>query len=169
MEITMERNTINVSRRASGRSSNDGDAARHHARRDGDELGTSASDWEPRPRPGFTLVEIMIVVAIIGLLAGIAIPGFIKARNSARVKSCISNLKTLNAAKVQWAFAERKRTTSIPLAAEVIPYLREGSLPECPAGGTYRLRSLARNPACTLWSDGHTLMNLNQDDDPFVD
>jgi prepilin-type N-terminal cleavage/methylation domain-containing protein len=131
--------------------------------------GQTKMNLRQRARQGFTLVEIMIVVAIIALLAAVAIPGFIKSRNSARVKSCISNLKTLNAAKVQWAFNERKATASIPVAADVFPYLRDGRLPECPAGGTYRLRSLARNPACTLWSDGHTLMNLNMDDDPFID
>jgi prepilin-type N-terminal cleavage/methylation domain-containing protein len=56
-----------------------------------------------RKRTGFTLVEIMIVVAIIGLLAAIAIPAFMKARNSARRNGCINNLRQIDGAKDQYA------------------------------------------------------------------
>ena len=48
---------------------------------------------------GFTLVEIMIVVAIIGLLAAIAIPNFVKARGSAQKNACIRNLREIDGAK----------------------------------------------------------------------
>ncbi len=52
-----------------------------------------------RRKKGFTLVEIMIVVAIIGLLAAIAIPAFMKARNSARRNACINNLRQIDGGK----------------------------------------------------------------------
>src|SRR5208337_5006652 len=54
-------------------------------------------------RRGFTLVEIMIVVAIIGMLASIAVPNFMKARTMARQKSCISNLQSIDGAIETWA------------------------------------------------------------------
>ncbi|MCL6624082.1 MAG: prepilin-type N-terminal cleavage/methylation domain-containing protein, partial [Fimbriimonadales bacterium] len=56
-----------------------------------------------RRRKGFTLVEIMIVVLIIGILLAIAIPNFMRARETSRTKSCISNLRQIDAAKEQWA------------------------------------------------------------------
>jgi prepilin-type N-terminal cleavage/methylation domain-containing protein len=71
---------------------------------------------------GFTLVEIMIVVAVIGLLALIAIPNFRKHRNSARVKVCMENLRVLDGAMAQWGLDARKSTTSIPSTTDVIPY-----------------------------------------------
>lgn len=120
-------------------------------------------------RSGFTLVEIMIVVAIIALLAVIATPHFLKARNSARVKACMENLRVMDAAKTQWAFDYRQPTSAYPLSTDIVPYLRDGGMPACPANGTYRIRSLRRQPICSLYPEGHTLANLNGDDDPLAD
>jgi prepilin-type N-terminal cleavage/methylation domain-containing protein len=122
-----------------------------------------------RATRGFTLVEIMIVVAIIALLAVIAIPNFLKSRNSARVKACMSNLRVMDTAKAQWAFDSRQPSSAIPTSTDLVPYLRDARLPDCPANGSYRIRRLTRQPNCSLWPQGHTLANLDGDDDPDSD
>ena len=61
-------------------------------------------------KAAFTLVEIMIVVAIIGLLAAIAIPNFVKARENAQLNSILNNLRIIEGAKDQWALEAKKGT-----------------------------------------------------------
>src|SRR5687768_17088953 len=79
---------------------------------------------EFRANRGFTLVEIMIVVAIIGLLASIAIPSFTKAKSKAQLSACVRNLQQIDGAKTQWAL-EKKRTAGAPIVeSEVNDYLR---------------------------------------------
>src|SRR5438552_16802216 len=85
---------------------------------------------------GFTLVEIMIVVAIIGLLAAIAIPNFARARTTSQLNACINNLRQLDGAKQSWALERNLPSGATPVATDVQPYLGRGSggiLPICPA------------------------------------
>ena len=80
-------------------------------------------------RGGFTLVEIMIVVAIIGLLAAIAIPNFVKAREQAQLNSIVNNLRITEGAKDQWALENKKGTGSTPVATDLAPYMKNNAFP----------------------------------------
>lgn len=107
-------------------------------------------------KAGFTLVEIMIVVAIIGLLAAIAIPNFVKARQTAQTNACINNLRIIDAAKQQWALEKGKKSDDTPTEEDLQPYIgRNGKFPKCPQGGTYTIGSVGESPTCSI--PGHQL------------
>ena len=77
---------------------------------------------------GFTLVEIMIVVAIIGLLAAIAIPNFVKARETAQLNSIFNNLRIIEGAKDQWALESKNGTGAATSLVIISEYLKGGTV-----------------------------------------
>jgi len=115
---------------------------------------------------GFTLIEIMIVVAIIGLLAAIAIPNFVHARTTAQQNACINNLRQIDGAKQQWALETKAAATVSPSSDQIQPYMGRGSggsLPVCPlySGNSfttsYSINSLQVAPQCLISSTNHIL------------
>ena len=101
-------------------------------------------------KSGFTLVEIMIVVAIIGLLAAIAIPNFVKARTASQANACIANMKQVEGAKATWALEAKKNNSDVPTAADLFgatQYIR--TAPVCPSGtAIYALTAVDSPQAC---------------------
>lgn len=105
-------------------------------------------------KKAFTLAEIMIVVAIIGLVAAIAIPNFVKAREAAQRNGCIANLKQIQNAIQVWALDQNKSSTdSVSLDVLVPDYLKK--TPVCPKGGVYTLTTVDSDPTCNI--AGHNL------------
>ncbi|MDW8107535.1 MAG: prepilin-type N-terminal cleavage/methylation domain-containing protein [Armatimonadota bacterium] len=106
-----------------------------------------------RAKRGFTLVEIMIVVLIIGILLAIAVPNFIGARERSRANACRSNLRQIQAAKEQWAMATNQGPTAEPNWNNLVPTFIQRQ-PSCPSGGNYTIGNMSTNPTCSIGNNG---------------
>ena len=91
-----------------------------------------------------------VSLASIVLLLPIAIPNFVKARETAQMNACINNLRQIDVAKQQWALENNKKGTDTPTQAEVVHYLKDGRFPVCLQGGTYTIGANAEEPACSI-------------------
>ena len=107
-------------------------------------------------RGAFTLTEIMIVVAMIGLLTAIALPNYVEGRTNRQGNACIENLQRLTGAKFTWAVENKMVSSATPVDADLFgPMLYLRDKPECPAGGTYTLNRVRAKPVCSI--NGHAI------------
>lgn len=102
-----------------------------------------------RPRNGFTLVEIMIVVLIIGVLLAVAVPQFMKSREGASARACQHNLKQILGAKERWAMENNRSATDTPDWPDLAPFFVRTE-PKCPAGGSYTVGRMDQLPICDV-------------------
>ena len=94
-----------------------------------------------RKQKGFTLVEIMVVVVIVGLLSALAVVSFMKARTDTHTNTCKNNLRLIDAAVDQYALVNSNALpASMNLLVGTNVYLK--STPFCSGGGTYTLPSV---------------------------
>lgn len=89
-------------------------------------------------------------IAMVGLLAAIAIPNFVKARQTAQMNMCINNLRMIDAAKQQWALENSKEATDTPTQGEIAVYLKNQQFPACVAGGVYIINAVGEEPTCSI-------------------
>jgi prepilin-type N-terminal cleavage/methylation domain-containing protein len=109
---------------------------------------------------GFTLVEIMIVVAIIGLLASIAIPNITQARDKARQNVCIANLQQIEGAIHRWSLDMNKDEGEAVAYSDIRNYLKRSVV--CPSGGSsfedsYAISTVDTAPTCLRKPAAHKL------------
>ena len=113
-------------------------------------------------KAGFTLVELMIVVAVIGLLTTIAIPNFVRARTQSQTNACINNLRQIDDATQVWALDNRQAANATVRFTDIQPYLKGPVM--CPSAGTdatfancYTLTTVSNKPACQMVPTAHVL------------
>ena len=93
-------------------------------------------------------IGVAMSILMIPLLAAIAIPNFVKARTTAQMNACISNLRMIDGAKQQWALENKKQAPDTPKAQDLAPFLREQT--KCPAGGVYTFHTVGEKPTCSI-------------------
>ena len=104
-----------------------------------------------RRRRGFTLIEVMVVVLILGVLVGISVPNFLQARATAHTKTCVQALYEIQAAKEQWAMDKNEPATATPPATDLYgpgKYLK--TQPKCPSDGAYIIGGVNTPPTCSV-------------------
>ena len=95
---------------------------------------------------------VLLAIVMIPMMVAIAIPNFVKARQTSQMHACINNLRLIEGAKQQWKLEHNKQATDIPTESDLAPYLRSAQPLKCPAGGEYKINSLEEPPTCSIAS-----------------
>jgi prepilin-type N-terminal cleavage/methylation domain-containing protein len=103
-----------------------------------------------RTRAAFTLVEIMIVVAIIGLLAAIAVPNLIRARERTQLSLIQNNLRLIDSAKSQWSLENGQSSSATATTEQLAPYFNKGEFPEPVVDETYNVGKVNESATASL-------------------
>jgi hypothetical protein len=94
-------------------------------------------------------IGIALSLFMIPLMVAIAIPNFVKAKETAQKNACINHLQQISGAKRSWAAENKKEDDAIPTAQDLSLYLKSGTL-SCPAGGVYSINSMSQKPTCSI-------------------
>jgi hypothetical protein len=94
-------------------------------------------------------ISIGLSIVMLPILAAIAIPNFVRAREVAQTNACLYNLRQIETAKQIWAADKKKDGTDRPTEQELAPHLKNRRL-VCPAGGTYSINALNERPTCSI-------------------
>jgi hypothetical protein len=92
-------------------------------------------------------VQIGLLVLMVPLMAAIAIPSFVKARETSQLNACINNMRQIDSAKEQWAMANNASEGSTVAVTAANEYMKKA--PVCPAGGAYEYKVIGEEPACS--------------------
>lgn len=102
-------------------------------------------------RRGFTLIECAIVLVVIGILLGIAVPQFMRSRANSQMKTCAATLKRIDEAKELWAIATHQAAGAPCNMVDIVPdYISR--TPNCPSAGVYVIGNIDEDPECSLGS-----------------
>ncbi len=112
----------------------------------------SVGNGNQHPAKMFLASTVVVPAAV---LAAIAVPNFIKAKQTSQKSACINNLRQIDGAKQQWALENKKAAADTPLRADLLPFLSNHQFPVCPQGGTYTVNSVDQVPRCSV--PGHSL------------
>lgn len=104
---------------------------------------------KPKRAGGFTLVEIMIVVAIIGLLIAVAVPNFSKMRRDAQKTACHAQLQSIDGFKEMWATQEKRADNDTPSETQLGAFFKGEIMPTCPGGGSYTIGAVTAAATCS--------------------
>ncbi len=114
----------------------------------------------PKEKSGFTLVETMIVVCVIGILITVAVPNYLRARKETSAKLCVINLRQIDTAKDRWAWSSDVNIGADVYMTDIVPGFIKTE-PACPSNGIYTLGVIGELPTCSL--------GTNETDDLFDD